>query len=576
MRFKRSFQDTLLDLAQARQAAEAAAATAAQSQPGQVSWSPRLKGWKIFQAIFQPSEGATDLDTDDDDNEEPGQVEDPETLRILLRSLLSERREGLADFFGLVDTDGDGKVTVDELAVALQATSGLNAARSALAELCGVDAPPAGTPSPRARLPSSSIGFLDLQRAVWHGSPGQRASQSSRSPTERLAGARWGAALAEAEAAEAEAVDLRAPHECALVGPPSAPRGAASEARARSTSLPQTGAASPVEARAKGMSSSLWGVARGEPAKSEAQATMFETLQEAAKNQEVLARTQEQGSAIVVGAALEQGKTIAHTERSDAKAHRRLRSAKRAAAGPELPTDVFDFEDERAGRKQPYYMRGDARYDTPAGLKKRMKLLESGKVARAARQFWDALGLHGDDAAMSYDDYSKVHPNPNPNPNPTPTPTPTPTSPNPNSPKPDPHDDRLRGAPAHRASARARHDARRDGAGLPRGLAERPARRRADDLPAVRALDLRDRRPVDGLAQRARLRHPHQQALQKDHQAAPPQDGLPTRLRTGLPPRLGRLRAGVPPRLVLRHASRLRTSLPPRLAPHLASPSQAQ
>ena len=205
MRFKRSFQDALLDLAQARQAAEAAAAMAAQAQPGQVSWSPRLKGWKIFQAIFQPSDGGdgkaragtTEIDLDTDDDDEPGQVEDPETLRILLRSLLSERREGLADFFGLIDTDGDGKVTVDELAVALQATGGLNAARSALAELCGVDAPPAGTPSPRGRLPSSSIGFLDLQRAVWHGSQGQRAS-----------------------------------HESALAGPPS------SEARARSTSLP--------------------------------------------------------------------------------------------------------------------------------------------------------------------------------------------------------------------------------------------------------------------------------------------------------------------------------------------------
>ena len=402
MRFKRSFQDALLDLAQARQAAEAAAAMAAQAQPGQVSWSPRLKGWKIFQAIFQPSEGgdgkaragATEIIDTDDDDDEPGQVEDPETLRILLRSLLSERREGLADFFGLIDTDGDGKVTVDELAVALQATGGLNAARSALAELCGVDAPPAGTPSPRGRLPSSSIGFLDLQRAVWHGSQGQRAS-----------------------------------HESALAGPPS------SEARARSTSLPQTEAASPVKARAKGMSSSLWGVARGEPAKSEAQATMFETLQEAAKNQEVLARTQEQGSAIVVGAALEQGKTIARTERADTKVHRRLKSAKRAAAGPELPTDAFDFEGERAGRKQPYYMRGDARYDTPAGLKKRMKLLESGKVARAARQFWDALELHGDDAAMSYDDYSKVHPNPKPNPNPHSNPNPNPNKPQPQPPQ---------------------------------------------------------------------------------------------------------------------------------------------
>jgi len=177
------------------------------------------------------------------------------------------------------------------------------------------------------------------------------------------------------------------------------------------------------------MSSSLWGVARGEPAKSEAQATMFETLQEAAKNQEVLARTQEQGSAIVVGAALEQGKTIARTERADTKVHRRLKSAKRAAAGPELPTDAFDFEDERAGRKQPYYMRGDARYDTPAGLMKRMKLLESGKVARAARQFWDALELHGDDAAMSYEDYSKVHPNPNPQPHLQPQHAPAPTAP---------------------------------------------------------------------------------------------------------------------------------------------------
>ena len=399
MRFKRSFQDALLDLAQARQAAEAAA----QAQPGQVSWSPRLKGWKIFQAIFQPSDGGdgkaragtTKIDLDTDDDDEPGQVEDPETLRILLRSLLSERREGLADFFELIDTDGDGKVTVDELAVALQATGGLNAARSALAELCGVDAPPAGTPSPRGRLPSSSIGFLDLQRAVWHGSPGQRAA-----------------------------------HESGLAGPPHS-----SEARARSALLPQTETASPVATRAKGMSSSLWGVARGEPAKSEAQPTMFETLQEAAKNQEVLARTQEQGSAIVVGAALEQGKTIARTERADTKVQRRLRSAKRAAAGPELPTDAFDFEDERAGRKQPYYMRGDARYDTPAGLKKRMKLLESGKVARAARQFWDALELHGDDAAMSYEDYSKVHPHPYSNPNPHPHSNP---NPNPNTPQPQP------------------------------------------------------------------------------------------------------------------------------------------
>ena len=136
----------------------------------------------------------------------------------------------------------------------------------------------------------------------------------------------------------------------------------------------------------------------------------METLQEAATNQEVITRNKRRGSAIVVGAALEQGKSIADTQRTDTKILRRLNSANSSGAGPELVTDAFDFEAQRAGRKQPYYMRGDARYDTPAGLKKRLQLLESGKVARAARQFWDALQLRGEDAAMCYDDYCKVEP----------------------------------------------------------------------------------------------------------------------------------------------------------------------
>ena len=160
--------------------------------------------------------------------------------------------------------------------------------------------------------------------------------------------------------------------------------------------------------------------------KRELATSVTETLQEAAKNQELITRNQRPGSAIVVGVALEQGKSIAETERTDAKIQRRLSSAKRAGAGPELPTDAFDFEVQRAGRKQPYYMRGDARFDTPAGLKKRLQLLESGKVARAARQFWDALQLQGEDAAMSYDDYCKVHANPSPNPNPKSNPNPKP------------------------------------------------------------------------------------------------------------------------------------------------------
>ena len=182
-----------------------------------------------------------------------------------------------------------------------------------------------------------------------------------------------------------------------------------------------------VARRGIGMSSSLWGAARGEPAKKTGSQTSFlESLQEAAKNQEVITRNQgRRGSAIVVGAALEQGKSIADTERTDTKIQRRLQSAKRAGAGPVLPSDAFDFEEQcGAGRKQPYYMRGDARFDTPAGLKKRLQLLESGKVARAARQFWDALQLQGEDAAMSYDDYCKVHANPNRNPNPNPNPNP--------------------------------------------------------------------------------------------------------------------------------------------------------
>ena len=394
MRFKRSFQDTLADLAQVRQAAEAGAA-AAQDQPGQASWSPRQQGWKIFQAIFQQSEGGddkalagvttatSDLDTDDDDDEHD-RVEDPETVRILLRSLLTERHEDLAEFFRLIDPKGDGKVTVDELAVALQAL-GLNTTRSALAELCDVDAPlPAGTPSPRGRLPSSSIGFPDLERVVWQRSPGQR-TQSSRTTTERPAGARWGTPRA-----EADSVDLSAPHESVLAGPRSTPREAA-----RCSSLPEKEAAAS-EPRAKGMSGSFWGAARSDAAKSEPQKSVFETLQEAAKNQEVITRNQRRGSAIVVGAALEQGKSIADTERTDTKIQRRLKSAKRVGAGPELPSDAFAFEEQRADRKQPYYMRGDARYDTPDGLKKRLQLLESGKVARAARQFWDALQLHDD------------------------------------------------------------------------------------------------------------------------------------------------------------------------------------
>ena len=61
----------------------------------------------------------------------------------------------------------------------------------------------------------------------------------------------------------------------------------------------------------------------------------------------------------------------------------------------------------RTSKSQPYYLRGDARFDNPDSLKKRKKLLESGRIGRAARQFWDLLGLSSEDT-MSYEDYYKV------------------------------------------------------------------------------------------------------------------------------------------------------------------------
>ena len=56
----------------------------------------------------------------------------------------------------------------------------------------------------------------------------------------------------------------------------------------------------------------------------------------------------------------------------------------------------------------PFYLQGDARHDSPRALARRHELLKSVRIARAARQFWDTLGLmeHG---ALSKPQYLQVH-----------------------------------------------------------------------------------------------------------------------------------------------------------------------
>ena len=100
-----------------------------------------------------------------------------------------------------------------------------------------------------------------------------------------------------------------------------------------------------------------------------------------------------------------------------------LRSIQRAA-----PRDSFNWERRVAGRCKlvgspasrmrhkpqphrnplPFYLQGDAQHNNPRALAKRHELLKSVRIARAARQFWDTLGL-GEQAALEKSQYLQVH-----------------------------------------------------------------------------------------------------------------------------------------------------------------------
>ena len=120
-----------------------------------------------------------------------------------------------------------------------------------------------------------------------------------------------------------------------------------------------------------------------------------------------------------------------------------LDAASHASALPELPpqpgilsqlrsiqraADSFNWERRVAGRCKlvgspasrmrhkpqphrnplPSYLQGDAQHNGPRALAKRHELLKSVRIARAARQFWDTLGL-GEHAALEKFQYLQVH-----------------------------------------------------------------------------------------------------------------------------------------------------------------------
>ena len=118
-----------------------------------------------------------------------------------------------------------------------------------------------------------------------------------------------------------------------------------------------------------------------------------------------------------------------------------LDAASLASALPELPPqpgilsqlrsiqrDSFNWERRVAGRCKlvgspasrmrhkpqphrnplPSYLQGDAQHNSPRALAKRHELLKSVRIARAARQFWDTLGL-GEHAALEKSHYLQVH-----------------------------------------------------------------------------------------------------------------------------------------------------------------------
>ena len=110
-----------------------------------------------------------------------------------------------------------------------------------------------------------------------------------------------------------------------------------------------------------------------------------------------------------------------------------LRSIQRAAsraprARGRAQTDSFNWERRVAGRCKlvgspasrvrhklqphrtplPFYLQGDAQHNSPRALAKRHELLKSVRIARAARQFWDTLGL-SEHAALEKSQYLQVH-----------------------------------------------------------------------------------------------------------------------------------------------------------------------
>ena len=415
---------------------------------------------------------------DGDDDDDAPEVDDPETLRVLLRALLTERQERLLDTFRRIDADGDGRVSLDQLMQALRSL-GLHAARGALAELFDVTdstsparsieggsfkklSPAGGRPrgTSEAMSPAREMGaieFPDLQRAVWRknrpsqaGSPPSRerqfsSSQSSTPLRQQLSANRSpsarGFGLASSPLRPAAAATSSKPTYSSPLArsqqpePPPPPEDAGEGAEAAAQAADEGGAPSVLRRLSQGLISLTSGLLS--PAASAACADAEQQPQPQPQPQQppgaaaaslltrwwkdeatdgkaarvaaqAAARRSDSGapsSAMVVDAALGMGKTIADTDQSDVK--RTLAAPSKLAKKAE-PVDAFDFEAKRAHRRMPYYMRGDDRFDTADGLRKRIRVLESGRVARAARQFWDALGL-APDATMEYADYERVH-----------------------------------------------------------------------------------------------------------------------------------------------------------------------
>lgn len=109
-------------------------------------------------------------------------------------------------------------------------------------------------------------------------------------------------------------------------------------------------------------------------------------------------------SSSALALAVQRGVRPASTSR-DERATQQQFAGGVAAAG----VDAFAWEEGKQQHPQPW-LAGDARFEAPEVLERRVALLRSGPISRACRQFWDTFQLQLDnEATLSLAQYEQVH-----------------------------------------------------------------------------------------------------------------------------------------------------------------------